>query len=133
MFTTQSCLHASKSNLSMPRCVANRLSMILLCTLPCKNSHNNGIHCNMESEYTIILMYWTKKKTYIGKFLRYWFFLFWQIILLLIYQNQHKKLIISLLIMWSDVKPQMVISKWWEWTFMSCNWEFHGIFHEDFK
>ena len=58
----------AKGNLSMPWCVANRLSMILLCTLPCKNCHKNGMHCDMESEYEIILMYWTKKKNLLENF-----------------------------------------------------------------
>ena len=83
-----------------------------------KNSHKNQERSNMENEYTIILMYHMKRS--FGKFLRYWIFLILTYhTLLLIHKNLHKQLLILLLMAWSDVKQQIIILKWQEWTFIS--------------
>ena len=83
-----------------------------------KNIHKNQVRSNMENEYTIILVYHTKRS--VGKFLRYWFFFILTYhTLLLIHKNLHKQLLILLLMMWSDAKQQMIILKWQEWTIKS--------------
>ena len=88
VLTTQCCSYAAKGNLSMPWCVTNKLSLILLCILLCKNSHKKT---EFTATWRVILrsLWCIGQKKSVGKF--DWFFKLILTLptLLLIYQNQH--------------------------------------------